>query len=214
MKQPKSIYSNAEEVFNAITHGIGIPLSIAGLAILVAFSSLNGDGWHIVTSSVYGASLILMYSASTLYHSIPQSRAKKIFRQLDHAAIYLLIAGTYTPFLLVNLRQHWGWVIFAVIWALAIMGIGFVLTGYRPFKRVSLWLYLGMGWMIVLAINPMLQHVSVGGLLLLLAGGLAYSAGALFYVRKQMRYHHVIWHLFVLAGSILHYFAILFYVIP
>ncbi len=207
-------YSLAEEIVHAITHGVGVLLSIAGLAVLVAYASLNGNGWHIVSSSIYGATLILMYTASTLYHSIPSPRAKPVLRQLDHAAIYLLIAGTYTPFLLVNLRLDGGWILFAVIWALALFGVVFEMTGYRPFKRASLWLYLGMGWLVVVAVKPLLQQVSVGGLVLLLLGGLAYTAGALFYVRKGMKYHHVIWHLFVLAGSILHYFAVLFYVIP
>lgn len=214
MNDSTSLYSNSEETLHAITHGIGILLSIAGLAVLVAFASLNGDGWHVTTSSIYGATLILMYSASTLYHGIPHSRAKQILQQLDHAAIYLLIAGTYTPFLLINLRHDWGWLLFAVIWIAAIIGMIFELVDYKPFKRISLGLYMVMGWMIVVAINPMLDNVSTGGLILLLAGGLAYTAGAVFYIREQMLYHHVIWHLFVLVGSILHYFSILFYVIP
>ncbi len=214
MNKSVALYSDVEEVLHAITHGIGILLSIAGLAVLVAFASLNGDGWHITTSSIYGATLILMYSASTLYHGIPFSPAKQIFQRLDHAFIYLLIAGSYTPFLLVNLRQDWGWVMFAVIWSIAICGVLFELTGYKPIKRISLWLYLIMGWMVLLAINPMLANVSTGGLILLLAGGLAYTIGAYFYARDEMAYNHVIWHVFVLAGSILHYFSILFYVIP
>lgn len=209
-----TVYSLTEEVLHTITHGIGILLSIAGLAILVAFASVNGDSWHIVTSSIYGATLVLLYSASTLYHGIPHSRAKKLLQQFDHAAIYLLIAGTYTPYLLVNLREDWGWWLFAVIWVVAIIGVVFEFCDCKPFQRISLWLYLSMGWMIVVAINPMLQNVSTGGLVLLLAGGLAYTAGAYFYVKEQIPYHHVIWHVFVLAGSILHYFSILFYVIP
>lgn len=212
--QSKSHYSPNEELLHTISHGIGILLSIAGLTVLVAFASLNGNVWHVVSSSIYGATLILMYSASTLYHGISHLRIKSILQQLDHAAIYLLIAGTYTPFLLVNLRHDWGWTLFTVIWSIAVVGVIFELTGYKPFKKISLGLYLGMGWLIVLAINPMLQHVSVGGLVLLLLGGLAYSVGAYFYAKESMRYHHVIWHLFVLLGSILHYFSILFFVIP
>lgn len=214
MSKAVPMYSVVEEVIHATSHGVGILLSIAGLTVLVAFASLNGNGWHIVSSSIYGATLILMYSASTLYHGITHPKAKRILRQLDHAAIYLLIAGTYTPFLLVNLRLDGGWVLFAVIWSLAIAGVVFEITGYKPFKRISLWLYLGMGWLIVLAINPMIEQVSTGGLILLLVGGLAYSGGAIFYVRKSMRFHHAIWHFFVLAGSIFHFFAVLFYVIP
>lgn len=214
MNNSTTAYSVSEEVLHTITHGIGILLSIAGLAVLVAFSSINGDSWHVVTSSIYGATLILLYSASTLYHGIPHPRAKKLLQQFDHAAIYLLIAGTYTPFLLVNLREDWGWWLFSIIWIVAIVGVVFEFCDCKPFQRISLWLYLSMGWMIVVAINPMLQNVSTGGLVLLLAGGLAYTAGAYFYVKEQIPYHHVIWHLFVLAGSILHYFSILFYVIP
>jgi len=214
MSESRVLYTQTEELLHAITHGIGILLSIAGLAILVAFASLNGDGWHITSSSIYGSTLILLYSASTLYHGVSHTRAKKLLQHLDHAAIYLLIAGTYTPFLLVSLRQDVGWLLFAVIWSVALMGVCLEVCQNKPIRRLSLWLYMTMGWMIVLAINPMLQQVSTGGLILLLAGGLAYTAGAFFYVKEKMLYHHVIWHLFVLAGSILHYFAILFYVIP
>ena len=214
MNNSPTLYSFNEEVLHTITHGIGILLSIAGLTVLVAYASVNGDSWHVATSSIYGSTLILLYSASTLYHGIPHASAKRLLRQFDHAAIYLLIAGTYTPFLLVNLREGWGWWLFSIIWVLAIVGVVFEFSESKPFKRISLALYLSMGWMIVVAINPMLQNVSTGGLLLLLAGGLSYTAGAYFYIRKQMPYHHVIWHLFVLAGSILHYFSILFYVIP
>jgi hemolysin III len=181
---------------------------------MVVIASQHGNGWHITSSSIYGATLILMYSASTLYHSIPLPKIKKVLQQLDHASIYLLIAGTYTPFLLVTLRQGVGWLMFAVIWGVALLGVCLEIFQYKPFKHLSMWLYMIMGWMVVLAIVPMWQNVSGGGLLLLLAGGLAYTCGAIFYVRKQMPYHHVIWHLFVLAGSILHYFSILFYVMP
>jgi hemolysin III len=214
MNNSPSLYSVTEEVLHTITHGIGMLLSIAGLAVLVAYASENGDGWHVVASSIYGATLILLYSASTFYHGISHPRAKRLLQQFDHAAIYLLIAGTYTPFLLVNLREDWGWWLFSIIWVVAITGAVFEFCSYKPFKRLSLGLYLSMGWMIVVAINPMLQNVSTGGLLLLLAGGLSYTCGAYFYVKEQIPYHHVIWHLFVLAGSILHYFSILFYVIP
>lgn len=214
MDTSKALYSPFEEVLHAVTHGVGILLSIAGLAILVTFASLNGDAWHVTSSSIYGSTLILLYSASTLYHGIPNPSAKKLLRHLDHAAIYLLIAGTYTPFLLVNLRQDIGWLLFAVIWTIALVGVCLEICQNKPIRRISLWLYMIMGWMIILAIKPMLEHVSNGGLILLLGGGLAYTAGAFFYVKEQMKYHHVIWHLFVLAGSILHYFSILFYVIP
>lgn len=207
-------YSVGEEIAHSITHGIGALLSIAGLAVLVAYSSLNGNAWHIVSSSIYGSTLIILYSASTLYHAITNPKAKSVLQQLDHAAIYLLIAGTYTPFLLVSLRGVWGWSLFGVIWSIAIAGMVLEFVSAERFKKVSLWLYLGMGWIVVLAIKPMLMQVETGGLVLLLAGGLSYSLGVIFYVREQMAFHHAIWHLFVLAGSVLHFFSVLFYVIP
>ena len=209
-----SNYSFGEEIAHTITHGIGALLSIAGLAVLVAFASLNGDAWHVVSSSVFGASLVILYSASSLYHGIPHPRAKAVLRQLDHAAIYLLIAGTYTPFLLVSLRGTWGWSLFALIWSLAIAGIVLEFVDSQRFKKLSLGLYLGMGWIVLVAIKPMFDQVAIGGLILLLLGGLSYSLGVIFYIREQMAYHHAIWHLFVLAGSAFHFFAVLFYVIP
>jgi len=207
-------YSVAEEIAHTITHGIGALLSIAGLTVLVAYASLRGDAWHVVSSSIYGASLIILYSASSLYHGVSHPRAKSILQQFDHAAIYLLIAGTYTPFLLVSLRGVWGWSLFGVIWSIALFGVVTEFIDAQRFKKLSLWLYLGLGWIVVLAINPMLQNVAPGGLILLLLGGLSYSLGVIFYVRDQMAFSHAIWHLFVLAGSAFHFFSILFYVIP
>ena len=207
-------YSLSEEIAHAITHGIGIPLSIAALVVLVTFSSLYGDAWHITSTAIYGTTLVLLYTASTLYHSIPQQRAKGILRQLDHAAIFLLIAGTYTPFTLVNLRGPWGWSLFGLVWGLAGIGLAIELFGNRRFRRWSLALYLGLGWLVIIAIKPMLSTVETGGLMLLLAGGLSYTLGAAFYVWKRLAYNHAIWHLFVLAGSALHFFAVLHYVVP
>ncbi|MCK5647629.1 MAG: hemolysin III family protein [Gammaproteobacteria bacterium] len=207
-------YSNREEIVHTIIHGIGLILSIAGLTVLVAFSSLNGDVWHIVSTSVFGSTLIILYTASTLYHGIPIPKAKAVFKKIDHSAIYLLIAGTYTPFLLVNLRGVWGWSLFALVWIIAVAGILLEIFRNNRFKKLSIALYLGLGWLVVAAIKPMFDSVASGGLILLLIGGLFYSLGVIFYVRKKMLYHHAIWHTFVLAGSICHYFAILFYVIP
>lgn len=207
-------YSNREEIVHTIIHGIGLILSIAGLTVLVAFSSLNGDVWHIVSTSVFGSTLIILYTASTLYHGIPIPKAKAVFKKIDHSAIYLLIAGTYTPFLLVNLRGVWGWSLFALVWIIAVVGILLEVFRKNRFKKLSIALYLGLGWLVVAAIKPMFDSVASGGLILLLIGGLFYSLGVIFYVRKKMLYHHAIWHAFVLAGSICHYFAILFYVIP
>ena len=207
-------YSAAEEFAHTLTHGVGALLSIAGLAVLVAFASLNGDVWHIVSSSIYGATLIVLYSASSLYHGVTHPRAKSILQRFDHAAIYLLIAGTYTPFLLVSLRGVWGWSLLSVIWSVAIFGMITEFVNAKRFEKLSLWLYLGLGWIVVLAINPMLENVEPGGLILLLLGGLSYSLGVIFYVREQMTFSHAIWHIFVLAGSVFHFFSILFYVIP
>ena len=207
-------YTLGEEIANSVTHGVGIVLGIAGLGVLTAFASLRGDAWHIVGCSIFGAAMILLYTTSTLYHSIPHPRAKAVLRTLDHSAIFILIAGTYTPFLLVNLRGPWGWSLFGVIWGLALIGIGLRIARGRRSTLLSVGLYVGMGWAVVVAIEPMLDGIAPGGLLLLLLGGLAYTLGVAFYVWKRLPYHHAIWHGFVLAGSILHFFAILFYVIP
>ncbi len=203
-----------EEIANSITHGIGVALSIAGLAILTAFASLIGDPWRITSCAVFGATLILLYMTSTLYHGIQQPRAKAVLRLLDHSAIFILIAGTYTPFMLVNLRGPWGWSLFGVIWGLAILGVAFQTTIMRRHPIISVAIYLCMGWTVAVAIKPMLSNVAPGGLILLLAGGVAYTAGSAFYGWRRLRFGHSIWHLFVLAGSILHFFAVLFYVIP
>ncbi|AKH21763.1 hemolysin III [Sedimenticola thiotaurini] len=209
-----SEYSLGEEIAHAVTHGIGAALSIAGLAVLVAFSALYGNVWHITSSSIYGATLILCYTASTLYHSIPHPRAKRILRQIDHASIFLLIAGTYTPFALVSLRDSWGWWLFGGVWGIALFGMIFELFTEQRYKKASLALYLGMGWLAVATIKPMLDSIGMGGLTLLLIGGLFYSLGVIFYVWDRLSYNHAVWHLFVLAGSAFHFFAILFYVIP
>ena len=207
-------YSFYEELANSITHGIGLLLAIAGLGVLTAFASVFGTVWHIVSCSIYAGTMILLYMASTLYHSIPWEKAKAVFRILDHSSIFLLIAGTYTPFMLVNLRGVWGWTLFAVVWSLALLGVLFQVSLLRRWQGISLSLYIGMGWVVVIAIKPMLDSVATGGLILLLSGGLAYTSGVIFYLWKSLRYHHAIWHGFVLLGSILHFFAVLFYVIP
>ncbi len=213
MKTPAR-YSLGEEIANAITHGLGLALSIAGLVILTVFASLRGGAWHVVSVSVYGATLVMLYAASTFYHALPQPRAKRIFRILDHSAIYLLIAGTYTPFTLVNLRGGWGWALFGSVWGLAVVGTLLEIFGRRRVKWLSLAFYLGMGWLVAIAARPLAQNMAPGGLLLIGLGGLAYRLGVLFYVRRRMPYHHAVWHLFVLAGSVLHYFSVLLYVIP
>jgi hemolysin III len=193
---------------------LGVLLSVAGLTLLLTFAALEGDVWRIVSFSVYGATLILLFLASTLYHSLQGERAKRIFRMIDHCAIFLFIAGSYTPFVLVKMRAGSGWWLFGLVWGLALVGILQKLIFRHRFPKLSLATYLVMGWMIVLASTELVQALDTGGVAWLVSGGLAYTIGVFFYVRKSMPYHHAIWHLFVLAGSICHYFSILFYVLP
>ncbi len=207
-------YTVGEEIASSITHGIGAVLSIAALVILVVLAAKKGDAWRIVSFSIYGTSLILLYLASTLYHGIQHPGAKHVFKILDHSSIFLLIAGTYTPFLLVNLRGPWGWTLFGVIWALAVIGIVFKAVFIGKWKKVSTLAYVAMGWLVVVALKPMLAVIPKPGLAWLAAGGLAYTGGVAFYAWKRVKFMHMVWHLFVLAGSICHFFAILFYVLP
>ena len=206
-------YSAFEERLHALTHGIGALLSILALVLMLMMSLQHGDNWHLVSSLVYGGSLILLYSSSTLYHAISATTIKRRLRQLDHAAIFILIAGTYTPFTLINLRDNWGLPLFSLIWLVAIVGVVIELATGLKYKKLSLSLYLGMGWLVIVAIQPMLQNVATGGLLLLLAGGLSYSVGVIFYAWKRLYLHHAIWHMFVLGGSVLHFFAVYCYVL-
>ncbi|MCU7919999.1 MAG: hemolysin III family protein [Candidatus Thiodiazotropha sp. (ex Epidulcina cf. delphinae)] len=207
-------YTLGEEIAHAVTHGIGIVLSIAGLALMVSFAALYGDVWHITSCSIYGATLILLYTASTLYHGVTAPRVKRILQRIDHAAIFLLIAGTYTPFTLVNLRGGWGWTLFGLVWGIAVFGVVLVALRWRRLKWLSLTLYLGLGWLVVIALKPLIESVETGGLILLLIGGLCYSLGVIFYVWERLAYHHAVWHLFVMAGSVLHFFSVFFYVVP
>lgn len=206
-------FSITEEIWHAITHGVGLGLSIAGLVVLVVFSALDGTALSVTSSAIFGAALIILYGSSTLYHAITNTKVKKIFQQLDHASIYVLIAGTYTPITLLTLKGAWGWSIFGVIWGAALLGISLKMIYPKRFEIFSLILYVIMGWMIVIAIQPMLENMESGGLWLLLAGGFSYTFGVIFYVWDNLTFNHAIWHLFVLGGSILHYFMILFYVI-
>lgn len=206
-----SHYSKAEELLHALSHGLGALLGITALIVMLTVSLPLQDGWYIASSIIYGSSLILLYSSSTLYHAVSEAVLKRRLRQLDHAAIFILIAGTYTPFLLINLRDSWGFVLFAVIWLIALTGVIIELATGLKYKKLSLSLYLGMGWLVIVAIEPMLRYVDTPGLLLLLAGGLCYSFGVIFYVWKGLFLHHLIWHLFVLAGSVLHFFAVYYF---
>ena len=203
-----------EEIANSITHGIGLVLSLAGLVVLIILALLHGNTWHIVSCSVYGGTLVILYLASTLYHSIQSPQVKHLFRVIDHIAIYLLIAGTYTPFTLVNLRGSWGWTLFGLVWGLALFGILFKLLFANRHRTSPVVVYLLMGWLAVIAIKPILVLIPIGGLLWILAGGVAYTIGVLFFAWDRLPFNHTIWHLFVLAGSICHYFAVMFYVLP
>ena len=212
MSKPAGTYPIIEEVFNSLTHGIGAMLSVAGLVLMVVFAALGADPWRIVSVSIFGASLIILYSSSTLYHAIPYPRVKEVLRIFDHCAIYLLIAGTYTPFLLVNLRGPWGWSLFAVMWTVALAGCFFKAFCIGKWNRVTTLLYVVMGWLVVIAIKPTIQAVPAAALVLMLIGGIAYTSGVVFYLWERLPFSHSIWHCFVLAGSVAHFFAVFLYI--
>jgi hemolysin III len=207
-------YTLGEEIANSLTHGVGALLATGGLVWLVVVAALRGDVWHVVACSIYGAAMVLLYTASTLYHAIPAERAKRVLRVIDHTAIYLLIAGTYTPFTLVSLRGPWGWSLFGTVWGLAVTGIVLEIATARRWPAISIALYIAMGWVVVVATRPLIAALPPLGLGLLVAGGLAYTGGIGFYAWKRLPYGHTIWHLFVLAGTVLHFFAVLVSVIP
>lgn len=210
----EQLYTLGEEIAHAITHGIGAALSIAGLTLLVVYAAFLGDPWRVVSFAIYGSTLFLLYISSTLYHSIPGPRAKRFFKILDHVSIYLLIAGSYTPFVLITLRGSTGWWLFGIVWGLAIVGILHKIFAIDRFPRLSVGVYLGMGWVCVVALDDLVRNLPTGGLVLMIVGGLAYTLGVVFYAWQRLPFNHAIWHLFVLAGSATHYFAIFFYVLP
>ncbi|WP_320824095.1 PAQR family membrane homeostasis protein TrhA [Reinekea sp.] len=205
-------YSAPEEWANSLTHGIGSVLAITGLVVLLIVTIPTSDPWQVVSASIYGTTLVFMFLASTLYHSIQPPAIRQILRQVDHLAILYLIAGSYTPFTLISLRGAWGWSLFGVVWGLTLVGTVLQLSPARKVKALMVTLYLLMGWAVLFAIKPLIANMAPGGLMLLFSGGLAYSVGIVFYINKRIPFNHAIWHLFVLAGAILHYFAILFYV--
>ncbi|OED43747.1 hemolysin III [Endozoicomonas sp. (ex Bugula neritina AB1)] len=207
-------YSLAEEIANSVTHGLGALLSVAGLTLLVTFAVQQQDVWRIVSFSIYGTSMILLFTASTLYHSFQHPVVKRVFKTLDHCSIFLLIAGTYTPFLLVCIRGTTGWVLFGIIWGLAALGITLKIVFGPRYKKLSVATYLMMGWLVVFASKELTANLSTAGLYWLVAGGISYTVGVIFYLWKKLPFNHAIWHLFVLAGSICHFFAVLFYVLP
>ncbi len=202
-----------EEIVNSITHGIGLVLSVSGFVVLLVLAIVHGTGWHIVGCAIYGSTLICLYTASTLYHGIYSPRLKRALRIFDQSAIYLLIAGTYTPFLLVNLRGGWGWSLLGILWGCAMAGIIFKLWFVEHFKVTSTVLYLAMGWLAVVAIKPLLTHVSAVGLGWLVVGGIMYTIGVVFYASRRIPYSHAVWHILVMAGSFCHYLAVLYAVV-
>ena len=202
------------ERLNSSTHLMGTVLAVAGAAVLVVLAARLGDPWKIVSFSIYGASLILLYLTSTLYHALQCRRAKHVFEIMDHSAVYVLIAGTYTPFMLVTLRGAWGWSLFGIVWSLAVFGIVFKSFHVKRFKAFSNMVYLAMGWLVVIAIQPMIKVLPLGAIAWLLAGGLLYSFGVLFYAYERLPFGHAVWHLFVLGGSLCHFFSVFFYVLP
>lgn len=207
-------YPRREEIANAITHGIGAALSVAALVLLIVFSSLKGNVWHVVSFTIYGTTMLLLYMNSTLVHSFKEGKAKDIFEFLDHSSIYLFIAGTYTPFLLVAIRGPLGWSLFGIIWGIALFGCIFKAFFVKKFLFMSTVFYVAMGWLIVIAWAPLNAVVAQQGMNLLVGGGVLYTLGTIFYVWRGFPFHHAIWHLFVLAGSVLHFFAVLLYLLP
>ncbi len=201
-------YSVQEEIANSVTHGVGAGLAIAGLAVLVVLAVRYGDPWQIVSVSIFGASLVILYSASTLYHAVQQPRLKSVLRKLDHASIYLLIAGTYTPFLLISLRGPTGWTLLAVVWIMATLGVLWKMFFTGRFEVIATIVYILMGWMGVVAVRDMLANVPPAGILFLFAGGIVYTLGVIFYAIEKIPYNHAVWHLFVLGGSICHFAAV------
>ena len=200
--------TGAAELANALTHGAGVLASVAGGAVLIVMAAMGGDPWEIVGVSVFVSSLVTLYTASTLYHAAREPRRKARLKVLDHAAIYLLIAGSYTPFMIDALRGPWGWSLFGVVWGLAVVGVGLKLVYTGRFRLVSTLVYVAMGWMALIAIVPLLRNLETATLVWLLAGGVAYTAGTPFYHNARLRWSHPIWHLFVIAGSVCHGIAV------
>ena len=212
LASPQREQSHAEEIANSISHGIGLLAALVGTPFLIMHAARYGDAGFIVGTSVFSATMIFLYLASTLYHVLPMGKAKGVFRVIEHSAIFLLIAGTYTPFTLGVLRGAWGWTLFGVVWGLAAVGVALKAFDKASHPILSTGLYLLMGWVVVIAVDPLLARVPTAGLLWLLAGGLSYTAGVVFFATdSRLQYGHLIWHLFVIAGTACHYFAVLWY---
>lgn len=211
IRLPFKYPSLGEEIANSITHGIGAALSIAALVLLVVFAALRGDAWRIVGFSIFGTSLFVLYLTSTLYHSFTNLKVKRFFRVLDHSVIFILIAGSYTPITLTVLRGPWGWTLFGLIWGLAIFGIVMKIAFFDRFNALSVVLYILMGWLAVIALKPLLSVAPLGLMIWMGIGGLSYTLGVIFYAWERLPFNHAVWHLFVLGGSISHFFGMLFH---
>ncbi|HOO74409.1 MAG TPA: hemolysin III family protein [Tepiditoga sp.] len=209
----EEFFTTGEEVANSIIHGFGMLFSLAALVLMIIFSALEGTAWHVVSTSIFGVTLLLLYTSSTLYHALTNRKAKNLFQIFDHSSIYLLIAGTYTPFTLVTLRGPLGWTLFGIVWGMAVLGILFKIFFVKRFVFLSTLIYIIMGWMIIIGINPLMQNIDPNGIFWLVTGGILYTLGTVFYIWRKFRYHHAVWHLFVLAGSFCHFWCVLFYVI-
>jgi len=207
-ERPQSL---GEEIANSVSHGIGLVAALVGTPFLLVAAVQRGAAGAIVSASVFAATTLLLYLASTLYHALPRNKAKRVFRALDHGAIFLLIAGTYTPFTLGVLRGAWGWTLFGIVWGLAVAGVVLKAVGRPRYPVLSTCLYLGMGWLVLIAVRPLWFRVPHPGLLWLLVGGIAYTAGVAFFAAQRVRYSHFVWHLFVLTGTACHFFAVLWY---
>ncbi len=213
VRRKGKLYSLGEEIFSSVTHGIGALLGVAALVLLVVFAAKAHNVYGVVSGAIYGATMIVLFTMSTLYHAISAKGAKKVFRVLDHCSIYLLIAGTYTPIALCTLRQHGGWILFGIVWGVTALGITLNAIDMEKFRIASLISYIALGWAVVAMWGTLKASLAAGGIALLLAGGLVYMLGVVFYCMKKVAYMHSIWHLFVLGGSILHFFAVLLYVV-
>lgn len=207
-------FTRGEEIANAITHGVGAVLSIVGLTLLIVLSSLEGTPWHVISFTIYGVTMLLLYVSSTLVHSFPEGKVKDLFEIFDHSSIYLFIAGTYTPFLFIAVKGTTGWTLFGIVWGIALAGIVFKAFFVKKFLFISTILYVFMGWMIVFAWDSLTQNIAHQGIVLLVVGGVLYTIWAVFYVWRGFRFHHMIWHMFVLGGTVLHFLAIILYVLP
>lgn len=207
-------FSKGEEIANAITHGIGVALSIAALVLLIVFAAIKGTALYVVSFTIYGSSMVLLYTASTLVHSFPPGRAKKVFESLDHSCIYVFIAGTYTPIVFHMVQGALGWVLFGLVWGLSVVGVVFKSMFANRFMYTSTIIYILMGWCIIFAWKPLTANLAPDGVKLLVIGGILYTVGTIFYVWRKFKYHHAVWHMFVLAGTIFHFFAIILHVLP